>query len=312
MGRAPVALGPGGGAVMGPPDDPRLCEVILQGCLSTSAEGQERLRFWAAATGGMAAPSPEIERALARDILALLGQVPAERLRARRGSMLDRAGATVRAAAVTDRAGLRHQAGPGDVTVTARQVPFAGFFAVESYALRFRRFDGTPSPPLQREVFVGCDAVTVLPYDPRSDRVLLIEQMRTGPLARGEANPWQLEAVAGRVDAGETPEVTARREALEEAGLHLKALEPVAEYYPTPGAVSEYLYSYIGLCDLPDDAAGIHGLAEEAEDIRGHLLSADQAFALLDRGGAGNAPLILSLQWLWRHRARLQRAAGGV
>ncbi|MCB2157335.1 MAG: NUDIX domain-containing protein, partial [Rhodobacteraceae bacterium] len=45
------------------------------------------------------------------------------------------------------------------------------------------------------------------------DRVLLIEQFRMGPYARGDAEPWLIEAIAGRVDPGETPEDAARREA---------------------------------------------------------------------------------------------------
>ena len=148
--------------------------------------------------------------------------------------------------------------------------------------------------------------MTVLPYDPVRDRVLLVEQFRAGPYARGDANPWQLEAIAGRIDPGEGPEEAARREAVEEAGLQLGALLPVAAYYPTPGAKTEYLYSYVALCDLPDGSAGVFGVASEAEDIRGHLLAFDALMALVASGEASNAPLILTALWLQRERARLR------
>ena len=182
----------------------------------------------------------------------------------------------------------------------------AGFFGLDLWTLRHRRFDGRMSPKLRREVFVMGDAVTVLPYDPARDRVLLIEQLRMGPLGRGDPLPWQLEAIAGRIDPGETPEAAARREAVEEAGLLLGALEQVAEYYPTPGAVTEYLYSYVALCDLPDGVAGVHGAAAEAEDIQGHLVSFDRLVELLASGEIGNAPLLLTVLWLQRERARLR------
>ncbi len=143
--------------------------------------------------------------------------------------MLARAGAALRAA------GGAGQDGAPDVTVLTTERPFRGFFAVETVTLTHRRHDGAESAPLRREVFVACDAVTVLPYDPVRDRVLLIEQFRAGPLLRGDPRPWQVEAIAGRIDGADTPEDTARREAIEEAGLTLGALLPVAGYYPRLG-----------------------------------------------------------------------------
>ena len=287
-----------------------LLRAVLGKDGADTPEGRARLAFWRAATGGKAAPSPEIDLVLAADIMALYCVMPAERLLARRGPMLDRAASTLRARAMPAPQGLRHAAGPGDFDRGTVRHPFAGFFAVEEFDMVFRRFDGSLSAPANREVFIGCDAVTVLPYDALRNRVLLIEQLRTGPMARGDANPWQLEAVAGRIDAGETPEGAARREAEEEAALVLGRLEPVAGYYPTTAALSEYLYSFVGLCDLPDGVAGVHGLAAEGENIRGHVLDLPEAISRMDAGEFGNAPLILSLQWLWRHHQRLRAEAG--
>jgi len=201
---------------------------------------------------------------------------------------------------------LRHRAGPGDVAVRAVRQPYAKFFALAEYDLGWRRFDGGMAPPVERAAFLSGDAVTVLPYDPARDRVLVIEQFRAGPLARGDAQAWQIEAIAGRIDPGETPEEAARREAVEEAGLRLEALEPVARYYPSPGAVSEYIYSYVALTDLPDGSAGVFGVAGEAEDIRGHLVGFDRLMELVATGEIENAPLILTALWLQRERGRLR------
>lgn len=203
----------------------------------------------------------------------------------------------------------RRVAVPDDVAVLTRAERFAGFFAVEEQGLRFRRFDGTLSDPVNREAFVSGDAVTVLPYDPVRDRVLLIEQFRVGPHLRGDANPWQLEAIAGRIDDGETAEATAIREAKEEAGIEINRLMPIAGYYPTPGAVTEFLYSYLALVDLPDSAIGTFGLATESEDIRVHLVSFDRLMQLCASGEVGNAPTLLSALWLARERPTLRAAA---
>ncbi|MBY0350452.1 MAG: NUDIX domain-containing protein [Tabrizicola sp.] len=240
---------------------------------------------------------------LARLVLRALDRLSPGVVGRRLGALRVEAASRVRAAGASARG---QRVGSGEVEAGMPEPSHAGFFGLDLWTLRHRRFDGRMSPKLRREVFVMGDAVTVLPYDPARDRVLLIEQLRMGPLGRGDPLPWQLEAIAGRIDPGETPEAAARREAVEEAGLLLGALEQVAEYYPTPGAVTEYLYSYVALCDLPDGVAGVHGAAAEAEDIQGHLVSFDRLVELLASGEIGNAPLLLTVLWLQRERARLR------
>ena len=239
------------------------------------------------------------------DILALEGQVAPAQLARRLSPSLVRAASRLRARAVAPTA-LRRATAAGDIVQHARRLPYAQFFAVEEYDLAWRKFDGNVSAPVTRAAFVSGDAVTVLPYDPERDLVLVVEQIRAGPMARGDGQCWQIEAIAGRVDPFETPQAAARREALEEAGLTLTDLISVAQYYPSPGAKTEFLYSYVALTSLPDACAGVFGLAEEAEDIRGHLISFDQLMALVASGEVANAPLILTALWLQRERARLR------
>ena len=244
--------------------------------------------------------------ATAHDFMALLGQRTGPEVARRYGPMLVRGASRVRALADPNPTARRRATGPGDLAIRAQRQPYANFFAVEEYDLRFRRFDGTMSPEINRAVFVSGDAVTVLPYDPARDRVLLVEQFRAGPMGRGDPQPWMLEAIAGRIDPEETPEQAARREAEEEAGLTLGALEYIGGYYPSPGAKMEYLYAYVALCDLPDGSAGVFGLEGEAEDIRGHLLSFDELMALVASGEVNNGPLLITVLWLQRERARLR------
>ncbi len=257
------------------------------------------LAAWAARLGPAAV-------ATAADVMAALARgEPAERVRARYPQMLARGASRVRAAAGGPTE-VRRAMAPGDVAVACADQPWAGFFAVDRYDLAFRRFGGGMSPVVERTVFISADAVTVLPYDPVRDRVLMIEQFRPGPFARGDAQCWSLEAIAGRIDPGETPEAAARREAVEEAGLTLGPMHRVAGYYPSPAGKSEYLYSYVALTDLPDGIAGVHGVEGEAEDIRGHLVPFDSLMALVQSGEIANAPLILTAFWLALNRDRLR------
>lgn len=253
-------------------------------------------------------PQPALTDALHAalpDILALMGTDPAAIAR-RLVPMLVRSSSRLRAATDPAPHSLRRAPMVGDIEVKDRRQPYANFFAVEEVDLSFRRFDGTFSPVVNRAAFVSGDAVTLLPYDPARDRVLLIEQFRPGPYLRGDHNPWSLEAIAGRIDPGETAEEAGRREAMEEAGLTPGAMLPVANYYPTPGAKIEYLYTFVALCDLPDGIEGVFGVEGEAEDIRGHLIAFERLMALVNSGEVGNGPLILTALWLQRERSRLR------
>lgn len=194
----------------------------------------------------------------------------------------------------------------GRVEVLAKRRAYTSYFGVDEMRLRHAHFDGRSSASLDRSYFIGGDAALVLPYDPVRDRVLLVEQMRMGPLGRGDPEVWHLEPVAGRIDPGETPEQTARREAHEEAGLDLTGLECVARGYASPGDSTTYFNIFVGLADLPDIAAGLGGLPGEGEDIRSRLISFDDFIAMAEGHRIANTPTALLAYWLAHHRSRLR------
>ncbi len=246
----------------------------------------------------------------AEDVMSHFPQSPPEMLRRRMTQLLVRGGARARASLLRpDTAHVRHLPGPGDVRVARLTHPYANYFAVEERDLSFRRFDGGMSPVVNRAVFISGDASVLLPYDPLRDRVMVIEQFRSGAQARGDANPWLIEAVAGRVDGGETPAEAALREAREEAGLTIRTLLEGPSYYPSPAAKGEYIYSFVGLTDLPDNAAGLGGLLAEDEDIRSHVIPFSQLMDMVRTGEADAAPLIIIAYWLERERPRLMAEA---
>lgn len=203
-------------------------------------------------------------------------------------------------------------AGDDRLRIESRRQPYAQYFAVQELCLRHRLHRGGWSAPLDRAVFVSGDAVVVLPWDPRRDRVLLVDQLRAGPAARGDGQPWLYEPVAGRIDAGESPESTARREAQEEAGVMLDRLFPVPGHYPSPGIVAEYIYGFVGTADLPDGSAIVSGLADEGEDIRGHLMPRHELTRMALAGEIANGPLLILALWLDRmaEELRAEAAAG--
>lgn len=247
--------------------------------------------------------------ATAAEVMALIRHATPEAILTRYGMLESRVASRARAQANPAPVSLRRRASAADVEIAAHRRPYTWFFGVEEADLRFRRFDGSLSPVVTRAGFVMADAVTVLPYDPVRDRVMLVEQFRFGPWTRGDATPWSLEPIAGRIDGQETPEGAVRREAQEEAGLALRDLRLVSRYYVSPGAVTEYIHSYVGLADLPDSAQGISGLETEAEDIRAHVIAFERLMDMVASGEVENAPLLISAQWLAMNRAALRGGA---
>ena len=96
------------------------------------------------------------------------------------------------------------------------------------------------------------------------------------------------------------------REAVEEAGITIDTLIPAPHHYPTPGIAAEYIYAYVGIADLPDGCAGIGGLAEEGEDIRGILMDRAELTRAALSGRIVNGPLLILALWLDRGAADLR------
>lgn len=240
----------------------------------------------------------------AQEIMGYLGSRSPEDIAAMGNVIHARAASTLRARQSVHGPDSFH----GTVEVLSQIRSYSDFFALDDVQVRHEQYDGTMTPPLDRAVFVAVDAALVLPYDPVRDCVMVVEQLRLGPIVRGDKTCWQVEPIAGRVDAGETPQAAARREAEEEAGLQIGALESIAEMYPSPGNSTEFYYVYLALADLPDTAQGSGGLEEEGEDIRSHIWSFDDLMGRVARKEVANAPLVTCAYYLAHHRDRLRSA----
>lgn len=191
------------------------------------------------------------------------------------------------------------------VEVLETSVGYKGFFRLDVHRLRHRRFDGRMSAVITREVLERGNAAAVLPYDPRRDEVLLIRQFLPGAYFGGHP-PRPLQIIAGMVGAGESEEEVARREAVEEAGCRIGRLERAHAFLPTPGGSSERVVVFCSEADL-SSAGGVHGLAEEHEDIRVEVIPAHQAIRLLDEGLIEAGPAVVGLAWFARHHGRIRR-----
>ncbi|EML1935616.1 ADP-ribose diphosphatase [Providencia sp. 21OH12SH02B-Prov] len=192
-----------------------------------------------------------------------------------------------------------------DVEIISKRKLFNGFFQMVEYRFRHRLFEGGWSPEITREVFERGHAGVILPYDPKADKVVLIEQIRLPAIETSET-PWLLEAVAGMIEPNETVENVIRREADEEAGLAIGRTEKALSYLSSPGGTSERMYVYVGEVDS-SQASGIHGLQSENEDIRVHVVSREQAHQWVEDGVIDNAATVIVIQWLQLNYEKLQQ-----
>ncbi len=193
-----------------------------------------------------------------------------------------------------------------DVEVRKVEPLHRGRFRMDRYHMTYRTYAGNWSPEVTREVLDRGHSVGVLPYDPVTDQVVLIEQFRPGAFVAEDEYPWLWEIVAGIIEDGETPEDVARRECEEEAGLLPTELLQIGQFYTSAGGTSEYHRLYVGKVNAAA-AGGLHGLIEEVEDIRVFAVPADEAFAAVGDGRIRTAPAFAGLLWLQKERDNLRK-----
>ncbi|WAR46517.1 NUDIX domain-containing protein [Methylomonas rapida] len=188
--------------------------------------------------------------------------------------------------------------------VLEKEIVYQGFFRLEQYTLKHTLFKGGWSQPITRELFRRGNCVGVLLYDPDRDEVVLIEQFRVGAVFQPQ-RAWLVEIVAGAIEEGESAEEVAYREALEEAGCEIQELLKIQEFYTTPGGCSERITLFCGRVDSRS-VGGIHGLAEEDEDIHVTAVKFAEVFKMLEDGQIESGIPIIAIQWLYIHRDQLR------
>ena len=193
-----------------------------------------------------------------------------------------------------------------DVRLKPIENLYDGFFKINLYQFKHALFAGGESEVIRREILERGDAVAVLPYDPVTEQVLLIEQIRIGAI-KSKHTPWLLECIAGMTDDSEDYEAVVKKEAFEEAGLNLTELEFMLSYLSSPGGTTERLFLYLAHADLSQMSTGIYGLETEGEDIKTHIMHVDEAQQRLNSGEIDNAATVISLHWLALNRDKIRK-----
>jgi ADP-ribose pyrophosphatase len=182
-----------------------------------------------------------------------------------------------------------------------------GFIKLDRYEFEIDRHDGGKQI-IERDVAHRGHAVGVLGYDPVRDEVVLVNEFRAGCFVAGDP-PYTDNLVAGGMSEGEGPLDAAIREMQEEA--HLELHEPVLVHpgaYASSGGATEKLALVVGFVDATR-AGGVHGNADEAEDILTVVLPADEFLRRVRSAQITDMKTLLAGYWLAEHRERLRTLA---
>ncbi|WP_338114879.1 ADP-ribose pyrophosphatase [Novosphingobium olei] len=155
---------------------------------------------------------------------------------------------------------------------------------------------------VERHLLDNGQAVAVLPYDPVRRCCLLITQPRAPVIAAGEAPV--LEAIAGGLD-GIAPEDRIREEAMEEGGLRLGQLEPVANIWPIPPVSTERVMLYLAEYTAADRVGEGGGAEGEFEAISVHEITLDALRDMVLAGELTDAKTLVLAQALLLRRPEL-------
>ncbi len=197
-----------------------------------------------------------------------------------------------------------------DVVIESDQRVWSGRFPLDVVKFRHRRFDGTMSDTRTWEVWRRGQAAALLPYDPITDAVVLIEQFRFPALVAG-VDATLVELPAGLCEDNEDPADTIRREMQEEMRLAADRVERIGGFLLTPGGADEYCHLYVGRVVAPaadgEGIVGFGGEATEGEDIRIRVWDAEDAIQAAFAGWFTNSITAIALFWLASKRDALRQ-----
>lgn len=191
-----------------------------------------------------------------------------------------------------------------EATVKSVTPVYKGFLTINRYEIEKDLHEGGKQDMTWLVMERG-NAVGILAYDPGADKVVLVNEMRPGILAAGDY-PYTDTLPAGGIARGETPVDAAVREMQEETGLELKGGRIIHDrVYVSAGGTSESISIVFGAIDI-SKAGGIHGNADELENIKTTVLTSSEFMAQIESGEINDMKTIIAGYWLMENKLQLQ------
>ena len=185
----------------------------------------------------------------------------------------------------------------GPPRIVERKRIFEGWNTFELVAVEAADRNGTRRRHLREVVDHGA-AAAVLVVDRSRHVALMVRQWRAGLLAAGAGDPYLLEACAGILEPGETPEAAARREAREEMGVTIGALRSLGTMLPSVGTLTERMHLFVAEVSAADRTEEGGGNAHEGEEIEVVEVPLTRLFDMARSGALEDAKTLVIVQRL--------------
>ena len=120
--------------------------------------------------------------------------------------------------------------------------------------------------------------------------IMLVKQFRYPP------RKIFIEVPAGKIDPGETPYSTAKRELLEESGVSCKHLENAGSFYPAIGYADEIIHVFVGW-GLTENRQNV----DDDEFLLNYRIHFSEALNMIRSGEISDGKTICALTqaWMW-------------
>jgi ADP-ribose pyrophosphatase len=127
---------------------------------------------------------------------------------------------------------------PESMPETTQPIAAETLLVTPRFSVERRTFSAAGSGAVVREFVIHPGAVVILPILP-DGRVVMVRQVRRG------VQTELLELPAGTLEPHETPIQTARRELEEETGYTAGRMEPLAQFFTSPGITTELMHAFV-------------------------------------------------------------------
>ncbi|WP_058912644.1 GDP-mannose pyrophosphatase NudK [Entomohabitans teleogrylli] len=147
----------------------------------------------------------------------------------------------------------------------------------------------------RREVYDRGNGATILLYNRSKKTVVLTRQFRVATWVNGNQDGMLIETCAGLLD-NDAPEACARKEAIEETGFAVGAVEKLFALYMSPGGVTEQLHFFIAEYSDAQRASAGGGIEDESIEVL--EMPFTRALAMIASGEICDGKTVILLQQL--------------
>lgn len=133
-----------------------------------------------------------------------------------------------------------------DHKIVARETVYDGYTKIEEITIED---DGKQ---IKREVLRTGNCVSAIIKDVVKNKYIFVSQYRSG------AEDLMVEIVAGKIDDGEKPEQSIKREIMEETGYKVDFSKHIMDFYTSPGRTDEIMsLFYVEVSEQVNEGGGI-------------------------------------------------------